>query len=675
MTRLRSRAAAAGMLLLALCLLPAGIGAAMGQRSQARAALEAGLAHTANEQAEVLEDYFQRARSLTLLAAHNPAFAHFYDIPGDRITKIRTRAQLMDEINDGLGYLETLFPGSIGEACFIDHSGAENARTVRGVRAILSGLSPDESKNPFYAPTFALPIGSVYQARPYVSPDTNEWVISNSTPLDTLDRSKPAIVHFEITLESFRVAAARSGQYGIDVVDTRSGQLVLDSRYPQVVGAPLSRPNDHRFAGVTRLASSAGRLTIDGRPGAYERLARTATNANDWTVVAVAPEPVGILYGIGPMSIGLVVVALLLLGLAGIFDLLARRELEAAALSDPLTGLGNRRMLMRDLRVQLKAASAARPLMLMLFDLNGFKTYNDTFGHSAGDDLLARLGRALASAVAHRGAAYRLGGDEFCVLAPIGREGVEPVTTAATMALSEHGSGFRIDASYGTILLPSETQDVAEALRLVDQRMYAQKRSGRRSADRQSQDVLLHALHERNPDLYDQSHQVGALVAAVARRMGLANEDTQHAVQAGELRDIGQVAIPDAILTKPAEDLDEAEKAFLRQQPVISERIIAAAPALTHVARLVRSTGEHVDGTGYPDGLRGDDIPLASRIVAACHAYVTLTHGRAPDPATISRALGMLGREVGTRFDAQVVDVLAGVTAQPEAYLSVPSRA
>ena len=206
---------------------------------------------------------------------------------------------------------------------------------------------------------------------------------------------------------------------------------------------------------------------------------------------------------------------------------------------------------------------------------------------------------------------------------------------------------------------------MAEALRLVDQRMYAQKRSSRRSADRQSQDVLLHALHERSPDLRAQSHEVGALVAMVADRMGLSAEDTQHAVQAGELRDIGRVAIPDAILNKPAEELDDEEKAFLRSQPTISERIIAAAPALTQVARLVRSTGEHVDGTGYPDGLRGHDIPLGSRIVAACHRYVTLVHDRASEPLAEKQALAAIRGEAGLRFDAQVVDVLGDVVADP----------
>jgi diguanylate cyclase (GGDEF)-like protein len=673
---MRLRGVSAATLLLALCLLPAGMGAAMGQRSQARAALDAGLAHSANEQAEVLSDYFARARSLTLLAAHNPAFAHFYDTPGDRITKIRTNAPLMDEINNGLGYLETLFPGSIGEACFIDRSGAEVARTVRGEWAILSGLSPDESKNPFFAPTFALPIGSVYQARPYVSPDTKEWVISNSTPLETPDRSKPAILHFEVTVESFRAAAARStAQFGIDVVDARTGQVVFDGSQPQAVGGPLGRPGDTRFAALAHVKGSSGQLIVGGRPAVYQRIDQTPGNANDWIVVAVAPVPVGVLYGIGPMSVGLVVAAVLMLVLAGIFDLLARRELVSEAQTDPLTGLGNRRMLMRDLRVQLKSASMARPLMLMLFDLNGFKTYNDTFGHSAGDDLLARLGKALAAAVVSRGGAYRLGGDEFCVLAPIGQEGIEPVSMAAAAALTEHGAGFRIDASYGSILLPSETRDVAEALRLVDQRMYAQKRSGRRSADRQSQDVLLHTLHEHSPDMGAQAHEVGALAALVAQRMGLSQEDTQRAVQAGELRDIGRVAIPDAILTKPDEELDDEEKAFLRSQPAISERIIAAAPALAQVARLVRSTGEHVDGSGYPDGLRGEDIPLVSRIVAACHRYVMLADHSNPPAAPVKNTLVQLRQDAGTQLDPDVVDVLIAVVTDQDTRVTVDSGA
>ncbi|MGZ4613202.1 MAG: HD domain-containing phosphohydrolase [Kineosporiaceae bacterium] len=662
---MRPRGVAAAALLLALCLLPAGMGAAMGQRSQARAAQDAGLAHTAQEQAEVLSDYFQRAQALTLLAARNSAFREFYEQPGSRVAKMRGDARLMDKINDGLGYLETLFPGSIGEACFIDRSGAEVARTVRGVRAILSGLSADESHNPFFAPTFALPIGSVYQARPYVSPDTEEWVISNSTPLDTPGGSKPAIIHFEVTLESFRAAAARTGQYTIDVVDAQTGHVIFDSRYPQVVGGPLGQPGDTRFAALTHSAQRTGPLTVDGRPAAFQHLGRRPGNANDWIVVAVAPTPASLLYGIGPLSIGLVVAAVLLVALAGLFDLLARRELVSAAMTDALTGLGNRRLLMRDLRIQLRSASLRRPLALMLFDLNGFKSYNDAYGHTAGDDLLTRLGRTLDAAVASRGRAYRLGGDEFCVLATVDHDGVDPTVAAATAALTEHGSGFTIDASYGFILLPSETQDASEALRLVDQRMYAQKGGSRRSADRQSKDVLLHALYERNPDLRTRLQQVGELVGRVAQRMGMSVEETQHAVQAAELRDIGQVAVPDAILAKQGELTDE-ERAFLLNQPMISERIIGAAPALAQVARLVRSTGERFDGSGHPDRLVGDAIPLGSRIVAACHQYVLLTSDPAGDARAVAAALAELRRQSGAHFDPRVVTVLAGVVTAVE---------
>jgi hypothetical protein len=151
------------------CLLPVGIGSGTSAHSHAVAALDGALANTAAAQAQVLEDYFSRARSIDLLTANNPAFGDFYALPGDRAAKIRAGGPVLDKTNRALGYLEELFPDSIGEACFIDRNGPENARMVRGVRATLKDLSPDESGAPFFAPTFALRQGEVYQARPYVS--------------------------------------------------------------------------------------------------------------------------------------------------------------------------------------------------------------------------------------------------------------------------------------------------------------------------------------------------------------------------------------------------------------------------------------------------------------------------------------------------------------------------
>src|SRR3712207_5279329 len=158
------------MLLVAICLLPVGIGSGASAHSHAKAALDGSLANTASAQAQVLEDYFSRARSIDLLTANNPAFQAFYELPGSRAAKVRRGGPVLDKANEALGYLEELFPDSIGEACFIDQAGPENARMVRGVRATLEDLSPDESGAAYFARTFALAPKQVYQARPYISP-------------------------------------------------------------------------------------------------------------------------------------------------------------------------------------------------------------------------------------------------------------------------------------------------------------------------------------------------------------------------------------------------------------------------------------------------------------------------------------------------------------------------
>ena len=654
------------VLLVAICLLPVGIGSGTSAHSHAAAALDGALANTATAQAQVLEDYFSRARSIDLLTANNPAFQDFYQQPGSRAAKIRASGPVLDKANKALGYLEELFPDSIGEACFIDRAGPEIARMVRGIRATPKDLSPDESGAPFFAPTFALAHKQVYQARPYVSPDTKEWVISNSTLMPTSDGSKRAIVHFEVTIESFRkVAASLANQFDITVVEARSGQVVLDSRRPQQIGAPLGIPDDHRFGSILRAGNGQGSTSVGDRPVAYQRLNQQPTNANDWYVLATARVPVGPLYGVSGWSIALVVMALALLGVAAILFLAQHRLLVATSMTDALTGIPNRRQLKADLDHGLKQASPAKPLLLMLFDLNGFKAYNDTFGHPAGDALLIRLAGALDQAMTdHGGSAYRLGGDEFCVLARVEEGRSAPVVAAASQALTEHGGGFHITASYGAILLPEESQDVVEAMQLVDQRMYAQKTSGRRSPDRQSRDVLLRALQERNPELAERHAAVARLAEVIGERMDLAAEERAQLRQAAELHDVGKLAIPEEVLHKPS-PLEPEEWVFVRRHPLVGERIIGAAPALAAAAKLVRSTHERLDGSGYPDGLAGDQIPLGARIIAVCDAFTAMTSPR-PHAAqrTIGEAIAELRQCANTQFDPAVVHVLSELVVE-----------
>jgi HD-GYP domain-containing protein (c-di-GMP phosphodiesterase class II) len=196
-------------------------------------------------------------------------------------------------------------------------------------------------------------------------------------------------------------------------------------------------------------------------------------------------------------------------------------------------------------------------------------------------------------------------------------------------------------------------------MQLVDQRMYAQKTSGRRSPDRQSRDVLLRAIQERAPELAERHAAVARLAERVGERMGLPAEERVQLRQAADLHDVGKLGIPEAILGKPG-PLDPDEWAFVRRHPLIGERIIGAAPALAAAAKLVRSTHERFDGGGYPDGLAGDQIPLGARVIAVCDAFTAMTSARPHAPRlTVPQALTELRQGAGSQFDPQVVEAVS----------------
>jgi signal transduction histidine kinase len=306
------------LLILAVGLVPLSAGAVVLRHesiSRQQEELDSSLQASAAAQSTALDNYFARARSVILLSANNPAFADFYALPGTRAERIQRGGPPVERLNQALGYLESLYPGSIGEACFIDRSGAENARVVRGVRATFSELSLEEASNPFFAPTFALDVGQVYQAKPYVSPDTGEWVISNSTPMPSPNGRKRAIVHFEVTIESFRRAAASDAAHPVAVVDAATGRVVFDSLVRQRVGAPLGRAGNKRFAQLAG-RSGTGVLELGGRRVAYESLAGSPGNANRWLVVSFAPPVATSLLAGNWFPLALLVGALFLIALA-----------------------------------------------------------------------------------------------------------------------------------------------------------------------------------------------------------------------------------------------------------------------------------------------------------------------------------------------------------------------
>jgi two-component system, cell cycle response regulator len=334
-------------------------------------------------------------------------------------------------------------------------------------------------------------------------------------------------------------------------------------------------------------------------------------------------------------------------------QLFAHARLEAQ--TDPLTGLGNRRKLMTDLRREIERANVQSPRVLVMFDLDGFKRYNDTYGHPAGDALLTRLGANLGRVIRPYGDGYRLGGDEFCVLVVTGASNAKTIIGLAAGALSEHGEGFTVRSSHGAVILPHEARDATTALRVADQRMYTQKEDRRSSATRQTRDILLQVLHEREPGLGQHLKGMARLATGVGARLELGAEELDEVAHAAELHDVGKMAIPDEILLKPG-PLTEEEWAFVRQHTIIGERILGIAPTLLPVATLVRSSHERFDGSGYPDGLAAEAIPLGSRIIAVCDAFQAMTNTRPYRPAiTVADALAELQACAGTQFDPRVV--------------------
>jgi diguanylate cyclase (GGDEF)-like protein len=337
------------------------------------------------------------------------------------------------------------------------------------------------------------------------------------------------------------------------------------------------------------------------------------------------------------------------------------------AATDSLTELGNRRKLLKDLEAALaRGRDAQHSHVFAVYDLDGFKFYNDSFGHPAGDSLLHRLGAKLAAAVESGGRAYRLGGDEFCILVSASAARMSSVVEAGRVALTEHGEGFHVSASAGAVLIPAEATVASEALRLADRRMYSEKstRSGR--VDRQSHELLVTMLRDREPELNDHHEDVSRLAVAVGRELEFDAEEIDVLRRAAELHDIGKIAIPAEILHKPG-PLDDIEWELMRKHTLVGERIVGTFPSMAPVARLVRSSHERWDGEGYPDRLAGESIALGARVINVCDAFDAMRSDR---PYSTQRdrpgALAELRRGAGTQFDPRVVEAFCRVVDQIE---------
>jgi diguanylate cyclase (GGDEF)-like protein/putative nucleotidyltransferase with HDIG domain len=359
------------------------------------------------------------------------------------------------------------------------------------------------------------------------------------------------------------------------------------------------------------------------------------------------------------------------------------------ALTDPLTGLGNHRHFHERLERELRYAHERRlPLSLCLIDVDDFKRINDRFGHPAGDRMLSQL----AARLRQTGEAFRLGGDEFALLLPgsdehaalVAAESV--VDRIAALKLEQVGA---VTVSVGVATSPQHAEERDELVRLADSALYWAKEYGKNRVRAYRPDVIELAELKRlasGPDraarfraaaslaravdardVYTGSHsqRVADLAARTARRLGLADEEIELTRLAASLHDLGKLAIPEEILRKPG-PLTEPERMVLERHPQIGFRMLESL-GVDPVADWVLHHHERWDGSGYPDGLPGDRIPLGARIIFVADAYDAMTSERvyrrrvAPE-----QAVAELERCAGSQFDPEIVAALADELALEE---------
>jgi diguanylate cyclase (GGDEF)-like protein len=332
-----------------------------------------------------------------------------------------------------------------------------------------------------------------------------------------------------------------------------------------------------------------------------------------------------------------------------------RDQARAVADADAVTGLAGRPRFRADLEARIAAGT---PATLLLARLDGFASYDEAFGHAAGDALLARLAASLRAAVPDEASVFRASGTTFCVLADGDGRPLDALERRVAAALREQGTGFAVAASCGRVGLPRETTDAAQALRLADARADIARRAADPKPREASSATSLAEALSRTGD-----HALGAaeLAHAVARRVGLPDTEAGRVRLAAQLSGLGKLAIPDTLLGRAGE-LTAAERDYVRNHPLIAERILLRARGLEEVAALVRSSRERVDGTGHPDGLAGEAIPVGARIVAVCDAFDAMVSYRPwRPPLSTWDALAQLRAGAGTQFDQRVVDAFAGV--------------
>jgi diguanylate cyclase (GGDEF)-like protein len=358
----------------------------------------------------------------------------------------------------------------------------------------------------------------------------------------------------------------------------------------------------------------------------------------------------------------------------------ANEELDRLARTDALTGLANHRYGNASLEGAIQRARLrGEQLSVLIGDVDDFKLFNDTYGHALGDEVLRLVAGVLREKIGDSGTASRYGGDEFLVILPgVDKAGAEVFADRLAAAVGEtefqveDGSRVPVGLSLGVASFPEDSESKDHLLALADAAMYEAKRLGEtgREAPRVmavgaaafesafgALESLVQAVQYRDRYTKTHSDMVAEYAAKLGLRAGLSEEAARALRIAGALHDIGKIIVPDEILKKPG-PLTAEEYDVIKRHPSVGETLIRETPFLEDVIQAVGCHHECYDGSGYPRGLRGEEIPLPARVMAVADAYSAMCLDRPYRKAlSLDRVIAELRAGAGTKFEPRLVDI------------------
>ncbi|MFP4371592.1 MAG: HD domain-containing phosphohydrolase [Halanaerobium sp.] len=340
----------------------------------------------------------------------------------------------------------------------------------------------------------------------------------------------------------------------------------------------------------------------------------------------------------------------------------SEEKIKYASYHDSLTDLYNRSYL--ENKIQSLNKQNRLPTAVIMADLNGLKLVNDTYGHNEGDKLLQKMASILKSSCRDNDLIARWGGDEFVILLPeTDRKAVKKVVKRINKKISntflefEEGSKLPLSAALGYGIKKHYYEDIFEILDDAESKMYKNKLTESRSIKSNILNTLLKTLSEKSQETSSHSNRMASLARKMAEKIDLNQSEINKLTLIAKLHDIGKTVIPEKILNKK-DKLTEAEWKEIKTHPAVGHRILNATDEFSHISEEILSHHEKWDGSGYPRGLKGEEIPLLARIIVIVDAYDVMTTEQVYRTAFSKKeALAEIKRCAGTQFDPKMAEI------------------